>query len=497
MKREGWLLTGLLVLALAIRLPHLVGNTIPFSFDHGRDSLAALNIVKSHDLRFIGPWTSIPGLFFGPLWYWLLAGAFLFGGGHPLAGAGLMVALALVQVWLAQKFLGVYEAAIIAFAPLWLVVSTGAVNPFPMTLVGLVVVILVKNIVKAGHASLKQIFALTLTVGLGWHFSSALSLFYLVSLPAIFIFRKIKLSLKKVGWAFVGFLLPFVPQGLFELKHNFAEVRAVVDYFSRGESQKINLGKIKLVTASFLNELRLAVLPDQKFFYWLGLTVLIVGLVRAIKTSKGTRLWPEYLILTCLPLVGFWWLHYNPWYVYGLLPVAVAAAGDILRQLPRALAVGYLALLVASSGISLAGYLRAEKARLATNKAFLAAKMAAVDYVYQQAEGKPFSSYQYLPEIYDYAYQYLYIFNGFGGRSLPVEFSYQPGEITYVPEKPQLLSKLPETSGAAEKIFLIIEKPENIHHYPLSAWLERLPIGEVVSRQRLGPELEVWEATKQ
>jgi len=78
-----------------------------------------------------------------------------------------------------------------------------------------------------------------------------------------------------------------------------------------------------------------------------------------------------------------------------------------------------------------------------------------------------------------------------------VEFSYQPGEITYVPEKPQLLSKLPETSGAAEKIFLIIEKPENIHHYPLSAWLERLPIGEVVSRQRLGPELEVWEATKQ
>jgi len=131
-----------------------------------------------------------------------------------------------------------------------------------------------------------------------------------------------------------------------------------------------------------------------------------------------------------------------------------------------------------------------------TEAAFLPVKLQALNYIYDQAQDRPFSSYQYLPNIYDYAYQYLYFWQGFKGRPLPVEFSYKPGEINYVSEKSSLLARLPARqgyAGQAETIFLIIEKPENFWHYPLQRWLGNIKYSEIVSKKEFGPELEVWE----
>ena len=119
--------------------------------------------------------------------------------------------------------------------------------------------------------------------------------------------------------------------------------------------------------------------------------------------------------------------------------------------------------------------------------------MAAINYVYEKSAGQPFASYHYLPEIYDYAYQYLYIWQGFKGKPLPVEFSYQPQAPTYIKEKADLLVKLPSSSGEPQKIFLIIEKPDNVWHYPLDSWLQKIGYREVIDKKIIGPELEVWQ----
>ena len=471
------MLVFLLLFALATRLPHLFGYNIPFSFDHGRDSLAVLDLIKTGTLKFIGPWTSIQGLFFGPLWYYLLAPLYWLLNGNPLAGPLTMQIIGLITIGLAFKYFGIYEAIIFASAPIFTIISVSAANPFPMVLIGLLILICLKS--PASHQ-----FKLGLLIGLGFHFSSALAIFYLLIIPLILLIRKIKLNLKKL---IIGLVIPFIPQILFEIKNNWLEVRSLVSYFAAGESQQITPGKIEIVTKSIFSELSLAILPDTAWLNYLGLGLLIIGIVNLITKRKINTFWPEIVLFLLIPTIGFWFLHYNVWYVYGLLPVIVIAVGRILRTAPKIITYSYLGLLII-------GAIKIPVQQ--TGAAFLPVKLQALNYIYDQAQDRPFSSYQYLPNIYDYAYQYLYFWQGFKGKALPVEFSYKPGEINYVSEKSSLLARLPAKQGyggKAEKIFLIIEKPENVWHYPLQRWLENINYSEIVSKKEFGPELEVWQ----
>lgn len=452
----------LLFWAALTRLPQIFSGIIPFSFDHGRDSLAVLHLIKTLNPVFVGPWTSIPGLFFGPGWYYLLAPAYWLFRGDPVAGALTMFLIALIGIILAYKYLGVYEAIILAAAPLWSQLTTGASNSFPMAFIGLLLVIALKRGWNA--------FWLGIILGLGFHFSSALAILWLLIVPWL---------IKVRHWPSLtlGLFITFIPQLLFELKNNWLEVKSVIEYFRLGENQHLTPGKIAIVTQSVIHELNLAILPDIAWLLPLG--TLLIG--------AGIMLTPKIGLLIVIPLIGFWFLHYNPWYAYGLAPLAVTLTGKVLRRLPKPAAWAYCLLLLITS-------IPKAKPELLTYKAFLPAKLTAINYIYDQAGGQAFNSYHYLPEIYDYAYQYLYIWQAFRGRPLPVEFSYQPNAPTYINEKAALLARLRQGSGGQAKlIFLIIEKPDNVWHYPLESWLKQIKYSEIVDKKIIDPELEVWK----
>ena len=493
MKRDKKWLILLILLVLATRLPYLLTKAVPFSFDHGRDSMAVLHMIKTYSLKFIGPWTSIPGLFFGPGWYYLLSPAYIITNGHPMSGVMLMLILGLIQIWLAYKYLGKEEAIIMATAPIWIILSTGAANPFPMTLVSLLILILLKQIEKKRKISLKQIIALGFLTSLGFHFSSATSIFYLLIIPAILFLRKIKLGVKKIGAGIGAFIIPFIPQLLFEIKNNFLQVKSVAAYFIEGESQHISRGKISTVNQSVFHELSLAVLPRIGLFSYFAIGLLIVGLIYILIKKKLWPFWLEIGILTMVPVIGFWFLHYSVHYSYGLLPIAVVVVGYLLRSAPKLITILYLILLLVSPFYGLYQHYTDTYKVIENSRAFLPIKIKVLEYIYQEAGNKPFSSYQYLPNIYDYDYQYLYFWQAFNGKPLPVEFSYKPGEISYVTEKPDLLKKFPKNNEKAEKVFLIINKPENVHHYPLDQWLGNIKYKKIVSKKVFSEEVEVWE----
>ena len=130
------------------------------------------------NIKLIGPWTSIPGLYFGPAWYYLLLPAFVLGAWHPLAPVCLMVVLLLLQIYLAWKYLGKEEAIIMATAPIWIMISTSAWNPLPMTLISLVILIILKAIKQKHVANLLELFLLFFTASLGFHFSTAFAVLY-------------------------------------------------------------------------------------------------------------------------------------------------------------------------------------------------------------------------------------------------------------------------------------------------------------------------------
>ena len=125
-----------------------------------------------------------------------------------------------------------------------------------------------------------------------------------------------------------------------------------------------------------------------------------------------------------------------------------------------------------------------------TDRILYAPKLAAVEKVYQLAAGKKFASYHYVREIYDYTYQHIYLSKYYQHPNqyyLPSEFSYAPGETSYLLQKHVLAN-----ASEAEKLFLIVEKYENKNEY--QKWLDRLNVNLLVE-YKINQAITVYEAS--
>lgn len=117
----GVILFGITVLALVLRL--LGYEHITFGYDQARDALEAMSIFTTDHIKIIGPQTDIPGLFHGPLYWYLLAPFYYFGGGNPYVAKMLLVLTSLAciptlyfvsyKIW-GNKLISLLAAAILA-----------------------------------------------------------------------------------------------------------------------------------------------------------------------------------------------------------------------------------------------------------------------------------------------------------------------------------------------------------------------------------------------
>jgi hypothetical protein len=490
----------LLVFSFLIRVFYLFDNAIPFSFDHGKDSLAIMDLVLNLSPKFIGPWTSIPGLYFGPAWYYLLAPFYLLFGFHPVGGAVAMLVLVLIQIFLAQKYFGKYEALIIATAPLWFILTKSAWNPYPMTVVSLGVLIVVTQAISAKFLTQKQAFLLGLISSFGFHFSAAFAIFYPVIILAALLLFRVRLSIKNALLAGAGFFVPFLPQLLFELRYNFSQVRAVLQYFQEGEDHAFSTEKILEVLRTTFGEIRLGILPETNYlgnFSTVVVVALVVGLVVLLWQKAATKEVRERFILaglfTFIPVCGYFFLHFNVWYVYAIVPAIVLLVGSLLRHSPRWFRSGYVALLILGSIMMGIQYFAHEKADLLQSRGFLPIKIQTLDRIESIANGRSYASYHYVPDIYDFSYQYLYYWRGLHGHAMPTEFSYKPGEQSYLVQKAELSQRIPSPTELPEVIFFIVESPEQSDF--LEQWWGQQRFGEITETIEMSPSLTLYVAT--
>lgn len=467
----------LLILLLMVLISHyflLKDGVIPFQFDHGKDSLAVMEMWLSKSPKLIGPWTSIPGLYFGPAWYYLILPAFLLGAWNPLAPVLLMVGLLLLQVYLAYRYLGKEEALMMSTAPTWLMISTSAWNPFPMTLVSLVILILLKKIKAQGSANWQQLFLLAFSASMGCHFSTAFAILFPILIMLSLWRQKIKINLKQLAIMAMAYVLPFLPQIAFELRHNFMEVRAVLNYLQTGGGQAFTLTKIAFLAQNFWSQLKSSAWPD---FYFPELSILnqIVAIYSVILILVGLSNWRqgksqqqslfslgfEYLSWLVLPFIAYTFLHFNVWYILALSPLMAMIMADLLRHLKPAWRFSFMFLLCLSLFVKVLYFNFTDKANLAQYSNFLPAKLEAIDIIRKDAAGATFNSYHYAPDVYDFSYQYLYFQQALQGKKLPHDFSYRPGVIDYVVEKPALLDyfTLQQSQDLARYNYYIVEPP--------------------------------------
>lgn len=81
-----WVVLAIVILAFSLRILYVPSGAVSFHYDMARDAFISLQIWQG-DLKIQGPPTSTPGLYHGPLYFYLLAPFYGLSGGDPRAAA--------------------------------------------------------------------------------------------------------------------------------------------------------------------------------------------------------------------------------------------------------------------------------------------------------------------------------------------------------------------------------------------------------------------------
>lgn len=110
-------------------------------------------------------------------------------------------------------------------------------------------------------------------------------------------------------------------------------------------------------------------------------------------------------------------------------------------------------------------------------------QLNAVDYVFQDAKGRDFKVYVYLPSVIDYSYQYIIWWRG------KTEYGYTPEDYAYLPGKPEYIREknrfvIPNKNSESSLIYLIKE-PDRIGQRDL--WENSFRNLELIKTKNIGP----------
>ena len=444
-----WILLFVLIflLSLAMRAPEILSRNYLFGFDQGRDYLAAYNIAVSHKITLIGAEVGagsagISGLFHGPGYFYLLAIMYIFFRGDPYGGLVLMFLFGvatLITVFVTTRKMFNERVALIALflvgvAPQIAPQSRFVWNHHPASFfIALYYYFLYKITARPRlYAPLA-----VLAAGLIYHFEIAMAVpLVILTFVAVPLIHKIA-DRRIYLYMIVVLLLVLSPMMLFEVRHGFMAVRGIVTHvmtpkFSGASStQAGSSGDFNLIEKkdAFISNFRDSFVFDYGYIRadWIGFILLAVAAVilfalfntkdKAIKCFfAAVFLGIPVTILVFLPLRGSVWPYYLIHLQFGYI-YAFAFAADVLVSRVRKSPVYIVTtLFIVFFFISM---LRGTYFRLRLNwlvdypdygaTAKIVGKRAAIDYIYADAKGKPFSVFVFTPPFYTWPYDYLFL----------------------------------------------------------------------------------------
>lgn len=498
MLRSLVLFTILITVSICIGvtiIPILSGNFY-FTFDQARDAIWVKNQIDFHKPSLIGPWGSLNGVFFGPLWFWLLVIPSFLSGGSPMILTLFNSFFVFGTVLAVTFFLYKYSPSTACFFCLLGFASVGVRNmagtAFAQHMLPLFTFIYIYSLAKLiTSPKEKYLYITVFSLSLLFHAEPPMLLF---SLPAFCLtlllvkHKKKLISFKSLLIAGCFFLLPFIPYILFEVRHEFLQTKGVIEYIL-GRNQSLGdilpFGQRLLDRPKvFFSMFQLSVFEKSAVISFL---LLISSLVALAKFPKKNFLWMllkiSFLYVTSLFII---FLLYRPqlklFYLDGIQLVYlfwVACLFDILwkRRHGKYMVVLFLILLIwfnldLVSAVKESGENYPD---LKKTTSIFNTQIGVVDWIYKQANSRGFKVYTYQPAVYDYPYQYIFLWYGMKKyKYLPEEFSYLPNKVDYVQSKQEQLIRLGGSIKKSENlIFLTVEK--DIYNDRVDHWKQNFP----------------------
>ncbi|MBI5356972.1 hypothetical protein HZB78_05205 [Candidatus Collierbacteria bacterium] len=503
MRRYFFLLVSIAVL-LSLTLPSIISGNFTFVFDMGRDQLWTRNMVELKRPTLIGPWGSIAGVFFGPLWFYLLSIPYLIFNGDPRAAVLLPLVSNLAAMIIGWKILRKYNhplaadffAVLFGVSPAIVGLSSFAFHANLLPLATLLFFIGLFNFHQQPTTNNQQLLTglplSALMASLSFHLEPVAGVMLTGFLTLFILGRTHLLKLRVLVLAFFLFSLPFLPQLIFEFRHDFIQTKSLTAYF-QGKNPSL-MGELALDQRVTERITKLAGTLAHSLFpteftsgKWIIFSAFILLTVVFLKNkTKPNDDFSHYSLLFTLYFLLFHYFAYTflfpaelkNWYLSGFIPLYILSMSLILENIKlKSRAHGALIIIftVVIVSISINPVDRFFEIKKPMPPETLGAQMEVVDWIYTNAVAKsqPFAVYTYTPPVYDYHYEYLLWWRGTRKYNLlPAEFSYRPGETSYSQYKTEFMSKQWKPEDA-KLIYLIIE-PDSLEKR-LTGWMGNFP----------------------
>jgi 4-amino-4-deoxy-L-arabinose transferase-like glycosyltransferase len=416
-------LPAILLIALFFRL-YRINDLLGFWYDQGRDALVIWDLIHNHKFFLIGPTTGLAGVFRGPWYYYLIAPFYWLGKGSPVIPAVFLALTTVLAIYItfriAQKFFGNLTAylflIISSFSFVIVNSSRWLSNPTPMFLISSLFLL---GLMKVTEKKNWGWYLVALMAGMAMQFGSAAEVFYV---PAVIIFvllnKKLIPNLKTVILSIVIFIIPFLPQLFFDIRHGLIITHAIISNFSGSGGEEI------LPWGKFFTErlsLYYNIIASKLFF---GTPVLVApflligiyGLIRSWRKSIKNIGLKVILVLVITPFVGLLFFRGNSGNVYDYyftgyyFPIIILFSFLLTTVAPRILRnilIGVFVILFLWANISLAvGFLSSRMGNPPI--IYLGDQLAATEWIYKDAGSSQFNIDVYVPPVIPYAYQYLF-----------------------------------------------------------------------------------------
>ena len=477
MKKNYLALFFIILTGSWLRLMGVFSNSFAFTYDVGRDMLALFDISHFVHLPFIGATTGLPGIYYGPWWYYMLTPFFFVSGGNPQFIAFVMALVGIATVFLAYlfgkkiggEFLGFSFAALTSVSPIMISLSSQIWNPNIAPFFGLLTLIVLEKIYSDKKTGLINFFSLGMLLTLAIDIEIVWGLLFSFSIIlSAFLIRMFRFSLKEIVVFFAGCALILFPRILFEVKNYFLMTKSLFLFFGTGTPRQASfIQAIPDRTNIFLNQFVDTLASNNKALAVIEIIFILICISLLYKRVNQNI---KDFIKTAGIIIGIFFLgtaffSHDIWphYLVGL-PIfyifLFAISLDLLRlRLKNLLVPSAILLIVFLFNFNPISFIENFSKPLWEGDASVYRnQLAVVDYVYKQASGRKFKYVVYTPPVHDYTYQYLFKWYGSG------HYGYLPSE-------------------GSNLAYFILE-PDNQYPKRLSDWLiKREGDGRIIKSQ--------------
>lgn len=423
------IITFIFLIGFFLRAQESISGNFLFLLDQGRDLIAVKNIVFDHNLTLIGPYTSLQGVFQGPLWYYLLSIPIAISNGDPRSTVILMLVISVFSVVVAAytvyiffgKTAAFFTFFIFAFSPEAIAAATYSWNPHPMWLL---IAFYILFFLKILSGNIKYHIVLWPLIGLMFHFQTAFGVFIFFSTVIYFLVFNRNILLNK--FFFIGlilFLSMLSFQIVFDMRNDFLMSKAVIGAIIGNKhglvDEKASYSQIVTDHAKMMYYNFGTTFTRDGLFSTLPLTflaLLIIGIFfgRKLKliSSIEFRTIKSLVILIAIIILLFIFLYpfiLRYWFLTGFQVFYIVLSGIILSKLWKVLVFKIVILVFC---ISLYLFHIPKVLQIYSNPDYggvakIQGKLDALDYIYKDSNSKGFNMLVFAPPVYTDNYDYL------------------------------------------------------------------------------------------